>query len=472
MVASWLRHLGHSTVVLRRRGSGRVDDASAAACGVITIAERYTIERELGRGGMAVVMLARDVVHERLVAIKLFRAEFAGAVSHDRFLREMRFTARLQHPHIVPLYDSGIVEDVPYYVMPFVDGESLRARLERERQLPVADAVRIATDVAGALAYAHAHGIVHRDIKPENILLAGDQALVADFGIARAVVEAASDRLTSTGLAVGTPAYMSPEQATGDRAVDARSDIYSLGSVLFEMLAGVPPFVGPTPQAVIARRLAAAAPRAARDRPARPRRRRRAHPRARSGRPVPDSRRAVRRALWARPTCGAEAPVVPLGAHPGGGSGRRRRDVVAARSPRRRRRASACRPARSGRRSRDRHGPRRAGAARPRRREAGPGAVCGGAPGGPRGRSLACAGRIAHRRLGHRVVPRGTDRLDPRRAPRPGRQPSRRGALRDRRSPAGGRMRRIPPSRGRGAVRSHRRAEPRRLRGPRRRRGA
>jgi len=237
-----------------------VDDASAAACGVITIAERYTIERELGRGGMAVVMLARDVVHERLVAIKLFRAEFAGAVSHDRFLREMRFTARLQHPHIVPLYDSGIVEDVPYYVMPFVDGESLRARLERERQLPVADAVRIATDVAGALAYAHAHGIVHRDIKPENILLAGDQALVADFGIARAVVEAASDRLTSTGLAVGTPAYMSPEQATGDRAVDARSDIYSLGSVLFEMLAGVPPFVGPTPQAVIARRLAAAAP--------------------------------------------------------------------------------------------------------------------------------------------------------------------------------------------------------------------
>ncbi len=224
------------------------------------ISDRYVVERELGRGGMATVMLAHDLVQERFVAIKVLRPELAGALSHQRFLREMHLTAHLQHPHIVPLYDSGIADDVPFYVMPFIDGESLRARLDRQKQLPVPDAVRIATDIASALEYAHARGLVHRDIKPENVLLTGDRALLADFGVARAVTEAAEDRITSTGLAVGTPAYMSPEQASGDRNIDTRTDIYSLGCVLFEMLAGIPPFVGPTPQAVVARRLAADAP--------------------------------------------------------------------------------------------------------------------------------------------------------------------------------------------------------------------
>jgi len=224
------------------------------------IAERYEVEREVGRGGMATVSLAHDHVHDRKVAIKLLRPEFAGAVNHERFLRETRMMARLQHPHIVPIYDSGTLDGVPYYVMPYVEGESLRARLDRARQLPTADAVRIAMDVASALQCAHQHGIVHRDIKPENILLSGDRAVVADFGIAHAVAEAAGDRLTSTGLAIGTPSYMSPEQASGDRAVGPSTDLYSLGCVLFEMLAGIPPFVGATPQAVIARRLVTDAP--------------------------------------------------------------------------------------------------------------------------------------------------------------------------------------------------------------------
>jgi tRNA A-37 threonylcarbamoyl transferase component Bud32 len=225
-----------------------------------TISDRYVFERELGRGGMATVMLAHDLVQERFVAIKILRPELAGALSHQRFVREMHLTAQLQHPHIVPLYDSGIADDVPFYVMPYIEGESLRARLDRQKQLPLPDAVRIATDIASALEYAHARGLVHRDIKPENVLLTGGQALLADFGVAHAVAEAAEDRITSTGLAVGTPAYMSPEQASGDRNIDARTDIYSLGCVLFEMIAGIPPFVGPTPQAVVARRLAADAP--------------------------------------------------------------------------------------------------------------------------------------------------------------------------------------------------------------------
>ncbi len=255
--------LGASAVGQYCMGVGTLSDGAGGLDLVplmSAISDRYVFERELGRGGMATVMLARDLVQDRLVAVKILRPELAGALSHQRFLREMHLTAQLQHPHIVPLYDSGIADDVPFYVMPYVDGESLRARLDRQKQLPVPDAVRVATDIASALEYAHARGLVHRDIKPENVLLTGGHALLADFGVARAVTEAAEDRLTSTGLAVGTPAYMSPEQASGDRNVNARTDIYSLGCVLFEMLAGIPPFVGPTPQAVAARRLASNAP--------------------------------------------------------------------------------------------------------------------------------------------------------------------------------------------------------------------
>jgi hypothetical protein len=225
-----------------------------------TVAGRYEIEGEIGRGGMAIVMRARDIPHDRLVAIKLLRPEFAGAVNHKRFLREISVMAHLQHQNIVPLYDSGVLDGVPFYVMPLVDGESLRARIDREKQLPLPVALQITREVAGALAYAHSQGVVHRDVKPENILIAHGHALISDFGIAHAMREAAADRTTGSGLAIGTPAYMSPEQAAGDAEVDGRTDIYSLGCVTFEMLAGVPPFVGPTPQAVIARRMAADAP--------------------------------------------------------------------------------------------------------------------------------------------------------------------------------------------------------------------
>ena len=224
-----------------------------------SLAGRYTIERELGRGGMATVYLARDLKHDRLVALKVLRPELAASLGADRFLREIQVTAHLTHPNILPLLDSGRADEFLYYVTPYVEGESLRSRLERERQLPVDEAVRLAAAVAGALDYAHRHQIIHRDIKPENILLEDGQAVVADFGIARALHAAESAKLTETGVAVGTVAYMSPEQATGDE-LDGRSDIYSLGCVLYEMLAGEPPFTGPTAQVVTARRLAGSVP--------------------------------------------------------------------------------------------------------------------------------------------------------------------------------------------------------------------
>ena len=217
------------------------------------LAGRYEIERELGRGGMATVYLARDVRHHRNVALKVLDPELAAVLGAERFLSEIRTTANLQHPHILPLFDSGEAEGQLYYVMPFVDGESLRARLERERQLPFDDAIRIAREVADALAHAHARGILHRDIKPENILLQGGHALVADFGIALAVQQAGGARMTQTGLSLGTPQYMSPEQAMGERSLDARTDVYALGAVTYEMLAGEPPFTGPTVQAIVAK---------------------------------------------------------------------------------------------------------------------------------------------------------------------------------------------------------------------------
>ncbi|MFL5475092.1 MAG: protein kinase domain-containing protein [Gemmatimonadales bacterium] len=227
------------------------------------LGDRYRVERELGRGGMAIVYLAHDLKHGRLVALKILRHELAAALGPGRFLREIAVTAGLQHPHILPLLDSGTLGSVgsPYYVMPYVQGESLRDQLERERQLPVDQALHITEDVAAALGYAHEHGVVHRDIKPENILLSGGQAVVADFGIARALSAAGAERLTETGLALGTPHYMSPEQAAGEPRVDGRTDIYALGCVLYEMLAGEPPYTGPTAQAIIAKRMLEPAPR-------------------------------------------------------------------------------------------------------------------------------------------------------------------------------------------------------------------
>jgi serine/threonine-protein kinase len=217
------------------------------------LADRYRLERELGAGGMATVYLAHDLRHGRRVALKLLKPELAAVIGAERFLGEIRTTANLQHPHILPLFDSGAADSFLYYVMPYVEGESLRARLAREKQLPIAEAVRLATEVASALDYAHRHGVIHRDVKPENILLHEGTALVADFGIALAVSSAGRNRLTETGLSIGTPQYMSPEQAMGDRDLDARSDIYSLGAVLYEMLAGDPPFLGSTAQAIVAK---------------------------------------------------------------------------------------------------------------------------------------------------------------------------------------------------------------------------
>ncbi|HEY9506086.1 MAG TPA: protein kinase [Gemmatimonadales bacterium] len=217
------------------------------------LADRYRVERELGRGGMATVYLAEDLRHGRRVALKVLRPEIAPALGADRFQREIAIAARLQHPHIIGLFDSGATAGMLWYTMPCVDGESLRARLRREVQLDAAEAVRIAGEVADALACAHGAGVIHRDIKPENILLTNGHAAVADFGIAHALDVAGGERLTETGFALGTPQYMSPEQAAGGRSVDARADVYALGCVVYEMLAGEPPFNGPTPQAVLAR---------------------------------------------------------------------------------------------------------------------------------------------------------------------------------------------------------------------------
>ncbi|MFL5607335.1 MAG: protein kinase domain-containing protein, partial [Gemmatimonadaceae bacterium] len=229
--------------------------------------QRYRVERELGAGGMATVYLARDLRHDRDVAIKVLHPDLGAALGAERFLAEIQTTARLQHPHILPLLESGEADGLLYYVMPVVTGESLRARLDRERQLPLDDVLRIAREVADALAAAHALGILHRDIKPENILIGRGHALVADFGIALAVQTAGGQRMTQTGISLGTPQYMSPEQAMGDRIIDARTDIYSLGAVTYEMLTGDPPFSGSTVQAIVAKVLTErpTAPTAVRD---------------------------------------------------------------------------------------------------------------------------------------------------------------------------------------------------------------
>jgi serine/threonine-protein kinase len=228
------------------------------------LTDRYVIERELGRGGMAVVFLARDVRHDRPVAIKVFRSDIGDAPGAERFQREIRLLARLQHPHILPLYDSGTTGETSYFVSAFVEGETLRARLKREHRLPIEEAVRIAVEVADALDFAHMRDVVHRDIKPENILLHDGHAIVADFGIARAMRRSGSEWTTAAGMSVGSPAYMSPEQASGDREVDGRADIYSLACVLFETLAAEPPFTARAAHMVIAAKLSGT-PRSVRD---------------------------------------------------------------------------------------------------------------------------------------------------------------------------------------------------------------
>ena len=222
---------------------------------VQALRDRYSIERELGQGGMANVYLAQDLRHDRRVAVKVLRPELAAVIGAERFLSEIKTTANLQHPHILPLFDSGAADSFLFYVMPFIEGESLRDRLTREKQLPIADAVRIATEVAGALDYAHRHGVIHRDIKPENILLHDGRALVADFGIALAASKAGGTRMTETGMSLGTPHYMSPEQAMGEKEITPAADTYALGCVLYEMLTGEPPFTGPTAQAIVAKLL-------------------------------------------------------------------------------------------------------------------------------------------------------------------------------------------------------------------------
>src|SRR3954451_23926053 len=226
------------------------------------LAERHRLDGDAGRGGMPVVYRAHDLRHDRDVARKVLRPELAASLGADRFLREVGFAARLQHPHILPLLDSGELPAVPgvspqvlWYAMPLVEGESLRDRLRRGGAQPLADVLRWAAELADALAYAHGHGVIHRDIKPENVLLSGQHVLLADFGVARALETGADDRLTETGLALGTPAYMSPEQALADNTLDGRADLYSLGCVLYELLTGEPPYTGPTVQNIIAKRL-------------------------------------------------------------------------------------------------------------------------------------------------------------------------------------------------------------------------
>ena len=239
-----------------RRPTRMIDRLTAA------LAHRYRIDREIGRGGMATVFLAHDVKHDRRVAVKVLHPDLGAVLGGERFLAEVRTTARLQHPHILPLIDSGDADGLLFYVMPFVDGESLRDRLTRERQLPVGDAIALAREVADALEYAHRQGVIHRDVKPENILLADGHALVADFGIARAASRTGGERLTQTGISLGTPSYMSPEQAMGDTIIDARSDVYALGCVLYEMLIGEAPFTGPATQSIVARLITEPAPSA------------------------------------------------------------------------------------------------------------------------------------------------------------------------------------------------------------------
>jgi serine/threonine-protein kinase len=215
------------------------------------LADRYRLEREVGQGGMATVYLAEDLKHHRRVALKVLRPELAAALGPERFVREVETVAQLQHPHILPLFDSGTADGFLYYVMPFVDGESLRERLKREGSIPIHEAVRILHEVVDALAHAHQHGIVHRDIKPDNVMLSGRHAVVTDFGVAKAVSAAGTDKLTTVGVALGTPTYMAPEQAMGETNLDARADIYSVGALAYELLTGVPPFERPTAQALL-----------------------------------------------------------------------------------------------------------------------------------------------------------------------------------------------------------------------------
>jgi serine/threonine-protein kinase len=225
------------------------------------VADRYTIDRELGRGGMATVYLAEDLKHHRHVAVKVLDPELARALGAERFLREVEVTANLNHPHILPLHDSGEADGFLFYVMPYVEGETLRERMNREGQLPLDDALQITKEVATALSYAHSHDVIHRDIKPENVLLSAGEAVVADFGIARAITEAGGEHLTETGLSIGTPIYMSPEQASGAKPVTGQADLYSLACVLYEMLTEEPPYTGPTAQAIVAKKLSEPAPR-------------------------------------------------------------------------------------------------------------------------------------------------------------------------------------------------------------------
>src|SRR6187402_331325 len=219
-----------------------------------SLSQSYSIDRELGKGGMATVYLAQDLKHDRVVALKILHPDLAASLGPDRFLREIKLAARLNHPHILPLFDSGEADSFLYYVMPYVEGESLREKLDREQQLSIDEAVHHARGIASALDYAHRQQIVHRDIKPENVMLYEGEAMVMDFGIAKAVSLAGHDTLTQTGMMIGTPAYVSPEQAAGETNLDGRSDQYSLGCVVYEMLTGQRPFSGPTPQAVMAKR--------------------------------------------------------------------------------------------------------------------------------------------------------------------------------------------------------------------------
>jgi serine/threonine-protein kinase len=218
------------------------------------VAGRYAIDRQLGRGSTAHVWLAHDETTKRAVAVKILRQRFAHAVGAKRFLREIAITSRLSHPHILEVLDSGEADRLLFHVTPYIEGNSLRTRLARERQLPIDDTIRIAAEIADALQFAHERGVIHRDVKPENILLGADGALVSDFGIAYALQASANDWMTTSGFVLGTPAYMSPEQAAGERDLDGRSDQYGLACVLYELLAGIPPFIGPTPESVIAQR--------------------------------------------------------------------------------------------------------------------------------------------------------------------------------------------------------------------------